>query len=36
MIIEEGNIGYTSKSEFIKEAIREKMVKLRETGLIKI
>ena len=35
-IIDEGNLGYTSKSEFIKEAIREKIVKLREAGLIKI
>jgi len=32
-IIETGKMGYTSKSEFIKEAIREKIVRLKETGL---
>ncbi|EQB71431.1 MAG: hypothetical protein AMDU1_APLC00027G0006 [Thermoplasmatales archaeon A-plasma] len=35
-IIEEGKLGYTSKSEFIKEAIRERILKLKEAGLADI
>lgn len=33
-IIEDGKLGYTSKSEFIKEAIREKILRLKEAGLL--
>ncbi len=34
-IIREGTLGYTSKSEFIKEAIRERLLLLEKAGYLK-
>ncbi len=35
-IIKDSNFGYSSKAEFIKEAIRERILEMEKAGLIKL